>query len=77
MISREFSMLVILANLAAWPLAFFAMRRWLDDFAYQTGIGIELFFFAGVISLAVALLTISYQSVRAALTDPAETLRYE
>ncbi len=77
MLTREFSLLVILANLAAWPLAFFAMRQWMVDFAYRAEIGIKLFVFAGVISLITAVLTVGYQSIRAGLTDPAKTLRVE
>lgn len=77
MLTREFSLLVILANLAAWPLAFFAMRQWMIDFAYRAEIGIKLFVFAGVISLFTAVLTVGYQSIRSGLTDPAKTLRVE
>ncbi len=77
MLTREFSLLVILANIAAWPLAFFAMRRWMIDFAYRAEIGIKFFVLAGVISLFTAILTIGYQSIRAGLTDPAKTLRVE
>lgn len=77
MLTREFSLLVILANIAAWPLAFFAMRRWMIDFAYRAEIGIKLFVIAGVISLFTAVLTVGYQSIRAGLTDPAKTLRVE
>lgn len=77
MLTREFSLLVILANIVAWPLAFFAMRQWMFDFAYRAEIGIKFFVFAGVISLFTAVLTVGYQSIRAGLTDPAKTLRVE
>lgn len=77
MIAREFSLLVIAANVIAWPLAFYAMRRWMNDFAYQVGIRFELFLYSGLLSLLISLLAISYQSIRATFTDPVDTLRCE
>jgi putative ABC transport system permease protein len=53
------------------------MTRWLRGFAYRTGIGIEIFIISGAIALVIALLTVSYQSIRAALANPVEALRYE
>jgi len=77
MLSKEYGKIVILANVIAWPLAYFIMSRWLQDFAYRVNIGIFKFILASVIALIVALVTVSYQSVKAGLKDPVESLRYE
>jgi putative ABC transport system permease protein len=53
------------------------MRAWLNNFAYQTGIGWVVFVLAGFLTLVISLLTVSYQAIRAALTDPVISLRYE
>jgi putative ABC transport system permease protein len=77
LLSNEFLKLVLLANLIAWPLAYFVMTRWLHNFAYRASLGWELFFFSGVLALGIALLTVSYQSVRAARANPVNSLRNE
>jgi putative ABC transport system permease protein len=74
---REFALLVLLANLVAWPVVYFAMRNWLGGFAYRTTMGWEIFFLAGVLALVIALLTVSYQALKAALSNPARALKYE
>ncbi|MFH2107356.1 MAG: ABC transporter permease [Chrysiogenia bacterium] len=77
LLSNEFLKLVLLANLIAWPLAYFVMNRWLRDFAYRTSLGLELFLFSGVLALVIAMLTVSYQSIRAARANPVDSLRNE
>jgi putative ABC transport system permease protein len=77
LLSRDFAKLVLAALVLAWPLGWLAMDRWLRNFAYRTGIGFENFLLSGLLALAVALATISYQSVKAALADPVHNLRYE
>ena len=77
LLSSEFLKLVLLANLIAWPLAYFVMTRWLRNFAYRASLGLELFFFSGILALCIALLTVSYQSVRAARANPVNSLRNE
>jgi len=77
MLSREYLLLVAIGNLIAWPAAFVMMRTWLDNFAYRTSIGLWIFLAAGILSIAVSLLTVSTQSVRAARTDPIRSIRYE
>lgn len=77
LLSREFAFLVLAGNIIAWPLAYFAMNGWLNNFAYKTGIGWIVFVLAGFLTLAISLLTVSYQAIRAALTDPAIAIRYE
>ena len=77
MISKDFTKLVLLALLIAIPVAYWAMNQWLANFAYRINIGIGTFVVAGLISLAIAWLTVSYQSIRAALANPVESLRNE
>ena len=77
LLSKDFTKWVLIANLIAWPVAYYATSRWLNDFAYRTRIGFGLFVVASVLVLLTALLTVSYQALRAAVTNPADTLRYE
>jgi putative ABC transport system permease protein len=77
LLTKEFVLLVVLANVFAWPVAYYAMSRWLEDFAYRVDIGWWVFALAGGSALAVALVTVSFQAVKAALANPVEALRYE
>lgn len=77
LLSGEFTRWVIVANLIAWPIAYYAMRNWLDNFAYRIGIDWIIFALAAVTTLLIAVLTIGYLAVRAALANPVEALRYE
>ena len=77
LLSKRFVRWVLAANLAAWPLAWFAMNRWLEGFAYRDSINPLFFPLAGLTALVVALATVSYHSVKTAFADPAESLRYE
>jgi putative ABC transport system permease protein len=61
----------------AWPIAFYAMHKWLENFAYRTGINIVLFLLAGGLSLVIAALPVGYQALKAATSDPVDALRYE
>lgn len=74
---KEFVILIGIANLIAWPFAYFLMRRWLQDFAYRIALGFSVFLIAGTVTFLVALLTVSFLAVRAALVNPVESLRYE
>jgi putative ABC transport system permease protein len=76
-LSKEFTKWVLMANVVAWPLAYFIMNRWLQNFAYQTGIGVWPFILSAILALLIAFFTVSYQSIKAALSDPVECLRYE
>lgn len=76
-LSSEFTRWVLAANIIAWPLAYYAMNRWLQGFAYRIHIGISTFILAAIIAFSIALLTVSFQSIKSALTDPVEALRYE
>jgi putative ABC transport system permease protein len=77
LLSRELTLLVLLANLIAWPVAYLLARDWLQGFAYRTDIHLSRFFLGGAVALLIAWLTVSYQALKAALVDPAEALRYE
>ncbi len=77
LLSKEFTKWVVVANLIAWPIAYYAMNRWLKGFAHRISIGMGPFVAAALLAVVIALLTVIYQAVKAALTDPAEALRYE
>jgi ABC-type antimicrobial peptide transport system permease subunit len=77
MLSKKFTGLVVLSNVIGWPIAYYIMKNWLRHFAYRTAIGIEIFLLGGITALSIAWLTISYQSIKAALANPVDALRYE
>ncbi len=77
LLTKDFARLVGIAFLVAVPMAYVAMNRWLESFAYRIDIGPGVFLLAGALALVIALLTVSYQAVKAARTDPVQTLRYE
>lgn len=77
LLSKEFVVLVVAANAIAWPAAYFIMDYWLQNFAYKVGIGWEVFALAAMLALFIALLTVSFQSIKAAFSNPVKTLRYE
>ena len=75
--SREFLALVAAACLIAWPLAWYLVNKGLQEFPYRPSIGVDTFVVSGIICLVIALLTVGYQSLRAALADPIDTLKHE
>ena len=77
LLTKEFTKLVAFSFILAAPIAYFVMQNWLQDFAYRTALNPLLFLAAGVLALVIAWLTVSYQALRAALTNPVEALRYE
>ena len=77
LVSRTFAIMVLIANLFAWPVAYFAMRNWLDGFAYRTDLSWWIFVLSGAVALAIALFTVSFHALRAALSNPVEALRHE
>jgi putative ABC transport system permease protein len=77
MLSVKYIKLITIAFLIASPVAWYAMHKWLQNFAYQTEISWWIFALSGLITLGIALLTISWQSWRAATRNPVEALRYE
>jgi len=77
LLSKEFTKWVLAANLIAWPVAYFAMDRWLQNFAYRTGMGVGIFILSGLLAFIIAVITVSYQSIKIAITNPVDSLRYE
>ncbi len=75
--SREFVGLVVVANLIAWPVAYYAMDRWLQDFAYRIELGASGFLSGGLLTLLVVLLTVNLQTLKAVRANPVDALRYE
>jgi len=77
LLSREYTKWVLLANILAWPVAYLGMRKWLQGFAYQVDINILTFVLAGLLTLVIALLTVSYQAIKTAVANPVEALHHE
>lgn len=74
---KDFIILVFLANIIAWPAAYYFMNRWLEDFAYRINMNISFFALTSVLLLLLAFLTISYHSIKVATANPVKSLRYE
>lgn len=77
LLSKDFLKLVLIANLIAWPLAWWVMNQWLQDFAYRIEIDWWVFALAGVSALLIALFTVSFQAIKAAVANPVKSLRME
>jgi putative ABC transport system permease protein len=77
LLSKEFTKWVLAANIIAWPIGYFVMRNWLRNFAYRTRVTPEIFILSALFALAIALITVTLQTRRAAQANPVESLRYE
>jgi putative ABC transport system permease protein len=77
LLAGDFVRLVFIAIFIATPIAWYVMNKWLQDFAYKVDIGWAVFMLAGSIAVAIALVTISFQSIKAALANPVKSLRSE
>ena len=77
LLSREHLKLIVVANIFAWPLGYFAMRRYLENYAFRTSLGIEIFLMSAAAAFGIAFLTVFYQTLKAARAIPADTLKYE
>src|SRR5678815_5594038 len=77
LLSKEFVKLVSIAILIASPIAWWAANKWLEEFAYRINIGWWIFALAGVIALLIAIFTVSFQAVKAAIANPVKSLRTE
>jgi putative ABC transport system permease protein len=75
--TKEFSKWGLLANIIAWPVAYYAMNKWLQSFAYRVEMSVWTFILSGLMALVIALLTVSFQSIKAATANPVDSLRYE
>jgi len=76
-LTKDFSKLILIAFVISIPISYFFGNLWLNNFAYRTEIGFVVFIAAGISALVLALITISYYTIRAALTNPINSLRYE
>lgn len=77
LLSKEFTKWVVLANIFAWPISYFAMNKWLQNFAYRINVNLWTFLLAGSFALLIAMLTVSFQAFKAAVANPVDSLRYE
>ena len=77
LLSRDFMRWALVSNAIAWPFAYLVMRKWLQNYAYRTNIGMEIFILAAAMAMFIAFVTVSFQSIRAAIANPADSLRYE
>jgi len=77
LLSKQFTKWVLISNIFAWPAAYIIMNEWLKSFAYRINIGIWAFVLSGMLAVGIALITVSYQAIRAAWANPVDSLRYE
>lgn len=77
LLSKEFMLLVIFANVIGWPVAYFTMNAWLEKFAYRTSLSWTVFAVTGIFAVVIALLTVSFKAVKTARMNPVSSLRYE
>jgi putative ABC transport system permease protein len=77
LLSVDFIKLVVIANIFAWPIAYYGVTKWLEDYPYRIGIGILPFIIAGALALLITLLTVGYQAFKAASANAIDSLRYE
>jgi len=77
LLNFEFLKWVLIANIIAWPTAYYFMSDWIQNFAYRINITLVFFVVSAIISLIIALITVSFQTIRAARRNPIESLRYE
>ena len=77
LLSKEFAFCFVIANIFAWPIAYFSMNKWLENFAYRIDISIGTLIFSAIMLMIIAMLTISYQTVKAAMKNPVDSLKYE
>lgn len=77
LLAKEYVILILIANLLAWPVAYLVMERWLQAFVYRIDLGLLIFVVAGLVAFAIAIGTVSYQSIKTALVNPVDALRHE
>ena len=74
---KEFAKWVLIANVVAWPIAYFILNNWLNNFSYRMNLRIDIFILSGLLAFGIAILTVSFQSIKAASANPVEALKYE
>jgi putative ABC transport system permease protein len=77
LLSKEFTKWVFISNIIAWPLAYYIMHNWLNNFAYKVSIAPLVFIYSGLIALAISIATVSTHAIKAARSNPVKSLRYE
>ena len=77
LISKDFLVLLFVSNAIAWPIAYYLMNNLLSNYAYRTGIAVWIFIVSGIMAVFIALLTVCIKIIRAALSNPVDSLRYE
>jgi putative ABC transport system permease protein len=77
LLSKDFLQLVLIASVIAFPVAWYVMNKWLQDFAYRIDISWWVFIMAGLVAAVIALLTVSFHAIRAAIANPVKSLRTE
>jgi len=77
LLTKDFSVLIMIAFVISVPVAYYFSTLWLDNFAYKTEIGVFIFVLAGAVSMLLAIATVSYHTMKAARTNPVESLRME
>jgi putative ABC transport system permease protein len=77
LLSKGYTRWILAANFISWPIAYYAMHKWLRSFAYRVDLGIKVFILSGLAAVCIALLTVGYQTIKAATANPVDSLRYE
>ncbi|MFH2036942.1 MAG: ABC transporter permease, partial [Candidatus Zixiibacteriota bacterium] len=77
MLSKEFIILVAIANIIAWPIAYYIMNKWLEGFAYRINLGVSIFICAGLFALLIAILTVGFQATKAAMSNPVTAIKHQ
>ncbi|MOA08378.1 FtsX-like permease family protein [compost metagenome] len=77
LLSKDFLKPVLIATVIAFPISWYAMHKWLEDFAYRTNIGWSVFLIAGILAITIALITVSFQAIKAAIANPVKSLKTE
>jgi putative ABC transport system permease protein len=77
LLSKDFTKWCLISNVFSWPVAFVVMNIWLKNFAFRAPIRVWIFIFSGFLAFAIALITVSYHSVKAAVSNPIDSLRHE
>jgi len=77
LLTKEFCKWVLISIVVAWPIAYFLMDKWLQNFAYKTDVGIFIYLISGCFALLIAIITVSFQTIKTAISNPVDTLKYE
>jgi putative ABC transport system permease protein len=77
LLSREYTQIIVIATLISWPLAYYLMYKWMENFAYHTGLRWYVFILAGILVFLIAMFTVSFKALKAAQTNPTKSLRSE